>query len=151
MHRLVARLGPVVAGAWTAVTLTMTVAPAPAEATSALAVSQTGIAYGPEAFQVLDLQLPDSGAFPGRRPLIIYVHSVGWITGERTTVPEAALAQVARGYALATIDYRLAGVGADGHTVTSFPGVIWDVKRAIGFAKSNARAWNIDPRRVLLM
>ena len=133
MNRLVARLGTVIAVASTVVTLAA--APAPAQATAAVAVSET-IAYGPEPFQVLDLQLPDSGAFPGPRPLIIYVHSGGWITGERTAVPEAALVQVARGYALATIDYRLAAVDADGRTVTSFPGVIWDVKRAIRFAKS---------------
>jgi acetyl esterase/lipase len=151
MHRLVARLGTLIAAVLTAVTLASTTGLASAGATSAATESQTAIQYGPEPFQVLDLHMPDAAAFPGRRPLIMYVHAGGWVSGERTAVPEAAMAQVARGYALATIDYRLATVDPDGRTISSFPGVIWDVKRAIRFAKSNAKTWHIDPRRVVLM
>ena len=33
----------------------------------------------------------------------------------------------------------------------SFPGAIWDVKRAIRYVKANTTAWSIDPRRVVLV
>jgi acetyl esterase/lipase len=84
------------------------------------------------------------------RPVIVYVHSGGWITGDRSSVPDVMLAQVARGYALVSIDYQLATVGADGRPVSSFPGAIWDVKRAIRYIKSSAAAWNVEPRQVIL-
>jgi acetyl esterase/lipase len=112
---------------------------------------QYGMAYGAEAYQVLDLRLPDPVAFPGLRPVIVYVHSGGWIGGERSAVPDAALAQVARGYAVVSIDYQLATLSADGQPVASFPGAVWDVKRAIRFVKANTGVWYIDPRRVVLM
>ena len=115
--------------------------PAPREAT---------LPYGPQPYQVLDLQLPDADLFPGPRPVLIYVHSGGWIGGERSAVPDFVSAQVGRGYALTTIDYRLASVGPDGQPVASFPGAIWDVKRAIRYVKANATTWSIDPRRVIV-
>ncbi len=116
-----------------------------------LAGDENGIAYGPQPYQVLDLRLPDPITYPGLRPVIIYVHSGGWISGERNSVPEVALAQVARGYALVTIDYQLATLGSDGQNVSSFPGAIWDVKRAIRTVKANAGIWAVDPQRVILM
>jgi acetyl esterase/lipase len=112
---------------------------------------QYGMAYGAEPYQVLDLRLPDPVAFPGLRPVIVYVHSGGWIGGERSAVPDAALVQVARGYAVVSIDYQLATLSADGQPVASFPGAVWDVKRAIRFVKANTGVWYIDPRRVVLM
>ena len=105
---------------------------------------------GPKPHQVLDLRLPDPSAHPGLRPVIIYVHSGGWIAGDRSLVPDFVLAQVARGYALVSIDYQLATVGADGSPVSSFPGAIWDVKRAIRYVKLNAAAWNVDAGEVIL-
>jgi acetyl esterase/lipase len=111
---------------------------------------QVGLAYGPEPFQLLDVQLPDADLFPGRRPVLVFVHGGGWVSGDRSEVPDVVAAQVARGYALVTIDYRLATIGSDGATVASFPGAIWDVKRAIRFVKSNAATWGIDPRRVIV-
>jgi acetyl esterase/lipase len=107
--------------------------------------------YGPEPHQVLDLERPDPDLFPGPRPVLIYLHAGGWIAGDRTEVPDMVTAQVARGYALASIDYRLATVGPDGQPVASFPGAIWDVKRAIRYVKANATTWGIDPDRVIVV
>ena len=112
---------------------------------------QGPIAYGPQPYEVLDLQLPDAATQPGPWPVIIYVHSGGWIGGERTAVPEVATDQIERGYAVVSIDYQLAATGPEGQAEPSFPGAIWDVKRAIRFVKANAIPWNIDPSRVILM
>jgi acetyl esterase/lipase len=89
--------------------------------------------------------------FPGPRAVLIYLHAGGWIAGDRTVIPDMVTAQVARGYALASVDYRLATVGPDGQLVGSFPGAIWDVKRAIRAVKANAKTWGIDPDRVILV
>jgi acetyl esterase/lipase len=62
-------------------------------------------------------------------------------------VADVAAAQVARGYAVASVDYRLATPGGGG----SFPAAVYDVKRAIRFLKARAGAWGLDPTRVILM
>jgi acetyl esterase/lipase len=82
--------------------------------------------------------------------VIVYLHAGGWIAGDRTGVPDMVTAQVARGYALASVEYRLATVAPDGRPISSFPGAIWDVKRAIRSVKANAVSWGIDPNRVVL-
>ena len=105
------------------------------------------IAYGREPFQLLDLYLPDRGRFPGDAPVIVYLHSGGWVSGDRSNVADAAMAQVPRGYAVASVGYRLASAGGAG----TFPGVVYDVKRAVRFLKANAATWGLDPARVIVM
>jgi acetyl esterase/lipase len=49
---------------------------------------------------LLDLRVPDGS---GPWPVIVYLHSAAWITGDRTG--GAAIAEAARGYAVASVDY----------------------------------------------
>ena len=109
------------------------------------------VQYGAAPHQVMDLRRPDAAAFPGPRPVVLFVHAGGWISGDRTGLPEAALVQVARGFAVASIDYQLAAADADGRAIPSFPAAVWDVKRAVRFLKANAGAWSLDPGRIVLM
>jgi len=106
-----------------------------------------GVPYGPEPFELLDLHLPDRTRHPGPIPVIVYLHSGGWIGGARSNVADAALAQVARGYAVVSVDYQLAVAGGAG----TFPNAVYDVKRAIRFLKANARTWGLDASRVIVM
>jgi acetyl esterase/lipase len=106
-----------------------------------------GVPYGPLASQLLDLYLPERPAGTGRVPVIVYLHSGGWVAGSRANVNDAAAAQVARGFAVASVDYELARPGGRG----SFPGAVYDVKRAIRFLKANATEWGLDPARVIVM
>jgi acetyl esterase/lipase len=106
---------------------------------------EASLAYGPDPNQILDIAIPDPSAFRGRRPLIVYLHAGGWIAGARSDLIDAMRAQVDRGYALASVEYRLATA-----TTPAFPGAVCDVKRAIRYLKANARTWNLDPRRVIL-
>ena len=123
---------------------------------AAVAVSQhaevlSSVRYGPETPQLLELLLPDPTAFPGRRPVVMYLHSGGWVGGDRTALNDIAAAQLQRGYAVASVEYRLATTGLDGQPIASFPGAIWDVKTAIRYLKADATTWNIDPKRIVLM
>ena len=93
----------------------------------------------------LDLYRPNTRKAP--LPLIVHVHGGAWMTGtKRHGGPikdfPAVLAQfAARGFAIASVEYRLDGEAP-------FPAAIQDVKTAIRFLRFHAREYGIDPARV---
>src|SRR5947209_12678438 len=95
------------------------------------------LSYGPNGERnTLDLYLP-----PSERPLplIIWVHGGGWQNGSKAG-GGPALRMAGRGYAVASINYRLSGMA-------TFPAQIEDVKAAVRFLRANARKYNLDPDR----
>jgi acetyl esterase/lipase len=106
-----------------------------------------GVPYGSLPAQTLDLHLPGGS---GPYPVLVYLHSGGWTTGDRQYVPDFLLDQVARGFALVSVDYRLAGVTADGTRVDDFPTPNEDVDRAIRFVRAHADDWSLDPNRIIV-
>jgi acetyl esterase/lipase len=94
------------------------------------------------AAQKLDLYLPHD-ADSGLWPVLVYVHGGGFVGGDKrkgsglTDIP----AMVARGYAVAAINYRLT-------RDDRFPAAIQDVKCAIRFLRAGSRVYNLDPTRV---
>ena len=84
----------------------------------------------------LDLRIPDGA---GPFPVILYLHSGGWISGDRTGGP--ARRQAARGYAVASIDYRLA-------PEFIWPAQIEDCKAAVRWLRANAARFHLDPNRI---
>jgi acetyl esterase/lipase len=85
---------------------------------------------------LLDLRVPDE---PGPHPVIVYLHSGAWVMGDRTGGP--ARRQATRGYAVASIEYRL----APKHV---WPAQVEDVKAAVRWLRANAARFNLDPTRV---
>ena len=85
----------------------------------------------------LDLYLPEKAE--GRLPLIVWIHGGGWQAGSKEGCPAVFL--VAKGYAVASINYRLSQ-----HAV--FPAQIEDCKAAIRWLKANAAKYHIDPEHV---
>jgi len=84
--------------------------------------------------QKLDLYIPQgSGPFP----VIISIHGGGFIAGDKSS-PDAADQLLARGYAIAAIDYRLSGEALA-------PAQIQDVKTAVRFLRANAEQYNLNP------
>jgi acetyl esterase/lipase len=83
------------------------------------------------------------------RPLVIYVHGGGWrhgdsrTTGAFTNFPRVLASLAARGYVVASIDYRLIGEAR-------YPAAVRDVSSAIAYLKLHAGEWGIDPTRVVL-
>lgn len=81
------------------------------------------------------------------RPLIVWLHGGGWNRGDARQSGAfadwpAVLAKVAaRGYVVASVDYRLSGEAR-------FPAQIADVKAAIRFLRAGAVAYGIDSSRV---
>ena len=120
----------------------------PVVATAPATSAVTAVVYGPLPEQVLDVHLPTTGAGPF--PVMIYVHGGGWIAGDRSVIPDFVLAQVGRGIAVISIDYRLVTTALDGSFVNTFPVPVTDVDRAVRFVKAHASAWNLDPEHVML-
>ncbi|MEK6302163.1 MAG: alpha/beta hydrolase [Acidobacteriota bacterium] len=86
----------------------------------------------------LDLYLPeDEGPFP----LIIWVHGGGWTSGDKALSPNGAqVRQTTRGYAVASINYRLS-------QQAKFPAQIEDCKAAVRWLRAHAAQYDLDPAR----
>ncbi len=96
------------------------------------------IAYVPSGHerQRLDLYVPAGATKP--LPLIIWIHGGAWKAGSKERCP--ALRYLQRGYAVASINYRLSQ-----HAV--FPAQIEDCKAAVRWLRSHAKEHNLDPQR----
>lgn len=86
----------------------------------------------------LDLYLPEKAEGP--LPLIIWVHGGGWQNGSKEGCPPLRQGFVGRGYAVASINYRLSG-----HAI--FPAQIQDCKAAIRWLRAHAQEHGLNPDR----
>ncbi|SDI44166.1 Acetyl esterase/lipase [Actinokineospora alba] len=90
----------------------------------------------------LDVKVP-AGSASGPRPAVVWVHGGGWNAGDRTEAAQWHNWLNDKGYAVFSIDYRLA------------PPARWDqapgdVKCAIGWVKTHAARYQVDPTRVMI-
>jgi acetyl esterase/lipase len=85
---------------------------------------------------LLDVYLPDSPPDVAAKPLgvILWVHGGAWRAGSRAS-PDL-LGLTARGWALASVDYRLS-------TVAQFPAQIFDIKAAVRYLRAHAAEFGI--------
>jgi acetyl esterase/lipase len=81
---------------------------------------------------LLDLYTPDD---PGPFPTIIWIHGGGWDSGDKSDVP--ILSELGRGYAVASINYRLSGEA-------TFPAQVFDCKAAVRFLRAHAKEFNLN-------
>jgi len=86
--------------------------------------------------QLLDLYVPDSRT---PLPLLISVHGGGWRGGSKEH--SAIIRQSLRGYAVASINYRLSDAA-------TYPAQIEDCLAAVRWLRANAVKYNLDPKRV---
>jgi acetyl esterase/lipase len=85
----------------------------------------------------LDLLQPAAGS---PVPLVIWIHGGGWLSGSRSPLPSQVSALCSRGYAVASVDYRLTQTAI-------WPAQIQDVKGAVRFLRAHAGSYNLDPSR----
>lgn len=111
------------------------------------APTQAGVSFatlGNRPLQ-LDYYAPTSGVGP--RPCVIWLHDGGWLSGTRA-LPAFVAPLLARGIAIASIDYRLTTqAGLYGPEGVNFSAQIHDVKAAIRFLRARATEFNLDPAR----
>lgn len=96
----------------------------------------------------LDLYLPDSGG--ASLPLVIFVHGGAWAGGSARSAeiigdnfPEMWARLAAKGYAVASINYRLS-------SEAKFPAQVQDLNAAIRFLRAKASTYRIDANRVVV-
>jgi acetyl esterase/lipase len=98
----------------------------------------------------LDLYLPP-GSVPRPAtgfPLVVYIHGGAWLGGDAhlsgpfVDFPGVLASLSARGYVVASVEYRLSGEA-------KFPAQVQDVKAAIGWLRINASKYGIDPARAM--
>ena len=85
----------------------------------------------------LDLFMPENEKNP---PLIIWIHGGAWMYGDRKS--PGLMWQLERGYAIASIEYRLTGQGV-------FPDHIVDCKDALVFLKNNAGNYGYNSGKII--
>jgi acetyl esterase/lipase len=94
----------------------------------------------------LDLYLPSETASP--KPLVVFVHGGAWRHrtardgGTFRDFPSVLAAVAARGYVVASVNYRLLGEAR-------FPAAVQDVAMSIRWLRANAAKYRIDPTRVI--
>jgi acetyl esterase/lipase len=90
----------------------------------------------------LDIYTPDStGAKP--RPVILWVHGGGFITGSAATVADYTTLLAHAGYTVASLDYSLApGV--------RYPAPVRQGSAALAYLRANAGQFGGDPSRIVL-
>ena len=81
----------------------------------------------------LDLYLPATTSRPA--PVIVWIHGGGWRMGDKSHCPFASA--TARGYAVASLDYRLTDKAI-------FPAQIHDCKAAIRWLRAHAAEYGLD-------
>ena len=90
---------------------------------------------------MLDLYLPaGSGPFP----LVLFIHGGGWSTGSKEPGAEYFGGLPSRGFAVASINYRLSGEA-------KWPAQIQDCKAALRFLRANAANYGLDPNKMAIM
>jgi acetyl esterase/lipase len=107
--------------------------------TSWIKTKHVDLAYAAKSeTQKLDLYLPNEGSGPF--PLIIEIHGGAFMMGSKTSMAGPILEALKRGYAVASISYRLSGEAL-------FPAAIQDVKAAIRFLRANAAQYKLNPAK----
>jgi len=88
--------------------------------------------------QKLDLYLPENSNEP--LPVIIWIHGGGWQSGSKENCLPLRKGFVNRGYAIASINYRLS-------SHATFPAQIEDCKSAIRWLRAHAKEYGLDVSR----
>jgi acetyl esterase/lipase len=110
-----------------------------ASAPTTRAATLTDVPYGNDPLQKLDLYLPAAPSIG----IIIWVHSGGWCCGGKSNVDPLILSQLDRGYAVASVNYRLAP------SVTAEQ-LLADGDQAVRFVKAKRSSWGAGAGKVLI-
>ncbi len=97
----------------------------------------------------LDLYQPKSMNKMASLPLVVFAQGCGWTigqkrgTGDFLDFPGVLAGLAKRGYAVASLEYRLSSEAL-------FPGAVQDIKAAIRFLRASASRYGINPKQIAL-
>jgi gluconolactonase len=103
--------------------------------------AEMNLEYGrtPEQVLKMDVYRPKAGG--DKLPACVLVHGGGWTGGDKEKFTPLAIALAGRGYVVANIEYRLAGVA-------KYPAAVQDCNAAVRFVRANASRFGLDPERI---
>lgn len=92
---------------------------------------------------LIDLVVPDAAPVGSGRgwPVIVWLHGGGWRLQDRSARPDFAKHFARRGFAMASIDYRLA-------PSARHPAQVCDLRQALRWLRVHAEELRIDPERI---
>ncbi len=93
--------------------------------------------------QRLDIYLPEDGKGP--YPVLVYIHGGGFMMGDkRDDHVLTYLKGLERGYAVASVEYRLSKEAL-------FPAAVLDCREALRYLKANASMYSLDTERIAVI
>ena len=109
-------------------------------------IAESGIAYGAEPRQKLDVYqpLPARSAAVGQRPLIVFFYGGTWSSGDRGMYRFVGEALASQGAIVVIPDYRLS-------PQVTYPVFVQDSAKAMKWGLDNAARLGADPKRVYVM
>ncbi|MBL9203463.1 MAG: alpha/beta hydrolase [Opitutaceae bacterium] len=102
------------------------------------------VPYGTHARQVLDFWRAPSDR---PTPLVLHIHGGGWVNGDKAKVADLDR-YLAAGLSVVSINYRFVTQAIDAGVKPPVQWPLEDAVRALQFVRSQARAWNLDPKRI---
>lgn len=99
--------------------------------------------FSPEHPELLiDIELPATGSAPDAGwPCIVWLHGGGWRLQDRLARPDFVRHFASRGFAMASIDYRLA-------PTNTHPAQVIDLRQALRWLRARSQRLGIDPQRI---
>ncbi|MFA6945993.1 MAG: alpha/beta hydrolase [Pedobacter sp.] len=110
-----------------------------------LAVAEyQNVAYGSNLRHVLDMYLP--AARDANTPVVLLLHGGSWYEGDKGSLTELAKHFRDKGYAAATMNYRLTNTAEN----NIHPAQVNDIGKAIEFISSKSAEWKISADKFAL-
>lgn len=105
-------------------------------------VAATGVAYGADPRQKLDIYVPRATAAKGS-PVLVFIYGGNWSSGDRAGYAFAGRSFAAEGFVTVVPDYRLV-------PQVRFPGFVEDEAAAVAWTRIHAAEYGGDPDRIVI-
>jgi acetyl esterase/lipase len=106
--------------------------------------SARNVAYGPDAWQRLDVYGPHRDRGQAAAPVAVFFYGGSWDSGRRQDYNWVGQALASRGFVTVLPDYGL-------YPTVRYPGFLEDGARAVRWAQDHAAQFGGDPARIVLV
>jgi len=106
--------------------------------------SARNVAYGPQAYQRLDVYAPRRRTREAAAPVAVFFYGGSWDTGRRQDYNWVGQALASRGFVTVLPDYGL-------YPAVRYPGFLQDGAEAVRWAQDHAAEFGGDPNRIVLV
>jgi acetyl esterase/lipase len=122
----------------------------PATGSAAATTAATTVTYCTDGGKPLTLDVYEPATGHAPHPLLVFAHGGSWAFGSSRLTEQSQLVQrvvagvLARGFVVASVNYRLA-------PADPWPAQVIDVRCALRYLRANASHWQVDTTRITAM